>query len=163
MHQVEIVIATPGRLLDFLEQGVTNLKRVTYLVLDEADRMLVRHSSNNIHIHQGWACESLGGCLWSGHGLRASDSEDRVADTAGPVHTHTHTHTHRHPEPPDRLGCFPASLPLMSRRQTLMWSATWPKDVQALARWVYGAGTHAPHRHTQYSTSWGSCARVLLQ
>merc|ERR1712224_383884 len=36
----EIVIATPGRLLDFLEGGVTNLKRVTYLCLDEADRML---------------------------------------------------------------------------------------------------------------------------
>lgn len=37
---VEIVIATPGRLLDFLECGKTNLKRTTYLVLDEADRML---------------------------------------------------------------------------------------------------------------------------
>lgn len=37
---VEIVIATPGRLIDFLERGVTNLKRCTYLVLDEADRML---------------------------------------------------------------------------------------------------------------------------
>jgi len=37
---VEIVIATPGRLLDFLESNVTNLKRTTYVVLDEADRML---------------------------------------------------------------------------------------------------------------------------
>lgn len=37
---VEIVIATPGRLIDFLESGKTNLYRVTYLVLDEADRML---------------------------------------------------------------------------------------------------------------------------
>mmetsp|Transcript_26307 Transcript_26307/g.36419 ORF Transcript_26307/g.36419 Transcript_26307/m.36419 type:complete len:565 (-) Transcript_26307:169-1863(-) len=37
---VEIVIATPGRLIDFLESGTTNLFRVTYLVLDEADRML---------------------------------------------------------------------------------------------------------------------------
>ncbi|CAM9400375.1 unnamed protein product, partial [Laminaria digitata] len=37
---VEIVIATPGRLIDFLENGRTNLQRVTYLVLDEADRML---------------------------------------------------------------------------------------------------------------------------
>eukprot|EP01083_Nonionella_stella_P036528 99657_1 len=37
---IEIVIATPGRLLDFLENRITNLERVTYLVLDEADRML---------------------------------------------------------------------------------------------------------------------------
>lgn len=37
---VEIVIATPGRLIDMLESNHTNLRRVTYLVLDEADRML---------------------------------------------------------------------------------------------------------------------------
>ena len=36
----EIVIATPGRLIDFLESGKINLLRTTYLVLDEADRML---------------------------------------------------------------------------------------------------------------------------
>ena len=37
---VEICIATPGRLIDFLENRTTNLRRCTYLVLDEADRML---------------------------------------------------------------------------------------------------------------------------
>jgi len=37
---VEIVIATAGRLTDFLVSRTTNLQRVTYLVLDEADRML---------------------------------------------------------------------------------------------------------------------------
>ena len=35
---VEIIVATPGRLIDFLESGTTNLRRVTYLVMDEADR-----------------------------------------------------------------------------------------------------------------------------
>lgn len=40
MPGVEIVIATPGRLIDMLEAQHTNLRRVTYLVLDEADRML---------------------------------------------------------------------------------------------------------------------------
>lgn len=36
----EIVVATPGRLLDFLESGTVNLERTSYVVLDEADRML---------------------------------------------------------------------------------------------------------------------------
>ena len=36
----DIVIATPGRLLDLIEQRVVNLSKVEILVLDEADRML---------------------------------------------------------------------------------------------------------------------------
>ena len=37
---VEILIATPGRLLDLMEQGFITLKHIEYFVLDEADRML---------------------------------------------------------------------------------------------------------------------------
>ncbi len=37
---VDILIATPGRLLDLLGQGHLRLDRVSHLVLDEADRML---------------------------------------------------------------------------------------------------------------------------
>lgn len=37
---VEVLIATPGRLLDFISQGVLNLNQIEILVLDEADRML---------------------------------------------------------------------------------------------------------------------------
>mmetsp|Transcript_26016 Transcript_26016/g.40371 ORF Transcript_26016/g.40371 Transcript_26016/m.40371 type:complete len:338 (+) Transcript_26016:1088-2101(+) len=74
---VEIVIATPGRLIDHLEQGNTNLKRVTYLVMDEADRML----------DMGFEPQ-----------LRKIVSQIR----------------------PDR--------------QVLMWSATWPKEVERLAK-----------------------------
>jgi len=74
---VEIIVATPGRLIDFLEQGTTNLKRVSYLVFDEADRML-------------------------------------------------------------DMGFEPQMRKIVSQirpdRQTLLWSATWPKEVQSLAR-----------------------------
>ena len=75
---VEILIATPGRLLDFVNNNDTNLRRVTYLVLDEADRML----------DMGF--------------------EKEIQAIISKVN---------HPD-----------------RQTLMFSATWPKEVQALAR-----------------------------
>ncbi|KAL6613954.1 hypothetical protein ACP70R_036224 [Stipagrostis hirtigluma subsp. patula] len=74
---VEIVIATPGRLIDMLEAGQTNLRRVTYLVLDEADRML----------DMGF--------------------EPQIRKIIAQIR-------------PDR--------------QTLYWSATWPREVEALAR-----------------------------
>ncbi|XP_023013509.1 ATP-dependent RNA helicase p62 [Leptinotarsa decemlineata] len=73
---VEICIATPGRLIDFLSKGTTNLNRCTYLVLDEADRML----------DMGF--------------------EPQIRKILNQIR-------------PDR--------------QTLMWSATWPKQVEKLA------------------------------
>lgn len=39
-HGVDVLIATPGRLVDLMEQGVVRLDSVRMLVLDEADRML---------------------------------------------------------------------------------------------------------------------------
>lgn len=73
---VEVVIATPGRLIDFLERGITNLRRCTYLVLDEADRMLDMGFEPQIR---------------------------KIIEQIRPD------------------------------RQVLMWSATWPKEVQSLA------------------------------
>ncbi|MCZ7592948.1 MAG: DEAD/DEAH box helicase [Kiritimatiellae bacterium] len=37
---LDILVATPGRLLDLMNQGHINLKRVEVVILDEADRML---------------------------------------------------------------------------------------------------------------------------
>lgn len=37
---IDILVATPGRLLDLMNQGYINLKDIKYFVLDEADRML---------------------------------------------------------------------------------------------------------------------------
>ena len=40
LRGVDVVISTPGRLIESLESGATNLRRVTFLVLDQIDRML---------------------------------------------------------------------------------------------------------------------------
>jgi ATP-dependent RNA helicase RhlE len=37
---VDVIVATPGRLLDLMQQGHINLNNIKYFVLDEADRML---------------------------------------------------------------------------------------------------------------------------
>jgi ATP-dependent RNA helicase RhlE len=39
-HGVDILVATPGRLLDLMNQGYVNLAHVQVLILDEADQML---------------------------------------------------------------------------------------------------------------------------
>ena len=37
---IDVLVATPGRLLDLIGQGFVSLKRIEYFVLDEADHML---------------------------------------------------------------------------------------------------------------------------
>ncbi|KAF5834590.1 P-loop containing nucleoside triphosphate hydrolase protein [Dunaliella salina] len=81
---VHIAIATPGRLNDFLEAGQARLGNVSYLVLDEADRML----------DMGF-------------------------------------------EP--QIQKIVRSLP--RQRQTLFFSATWPKEVKAIASQFVGPRT----------------------
>ena len=55
----QIIVATPGRLMDLLDRRVVNLKDIEYLVLDEADEMLkwVEHVSigdpANLRRHSG--------------------------------------------------------------------------------------------------------------
>ncbi len=45
---VDVLVATPGRLLDLIDQGYISLKQVKYFVLDEADRMLDMGFINDI-------------------------------------------------------------------------------------------------------------------
>ena len=46
--RIDILVSTPGRLLDHVQQGTVNLSRVEVLVLDEADRMLDMGFINDI-------------------------------------------------------------------------------------------------------------------
>ncbi len=51
---IDVLIATPGRLLDLFNQGYINFKSIEYFVLDEADRMLDMGFLNDVKkiIHQ---------------------------------------------------------------------------------------------------------------
>ncbi|KAG8732949.1 RNA-dependent ATPase [Ceratobasidium sp. 423] len=77
-RSTRIVVGTPGRLKDFVEEGACDLSRVSYLVLDEADRMLDKGFENDIR---------------------------SIIEKTAP----------------------------MEKRQTLMFSATWPESVRRLA------------------------------
>ncbi len=51
---VDVLVATPGRLLDLMDQGYISLRDIKYFVLDEADRMLDMgfiHDINKIIAH----------------------------------------------------------------------------------------------------------------
>ncbi|KAK1759923.1 P-loop containing nucleoside triphosphate hydrolase protein [Echria macrotheca] len=74
----DIIVATPGRLKDFLSEGAVSLESVMFAVLDEADRMLDKGFEDDIKL-------ILGSC------------------------------------------------PPREKRQTLMFTATWPNSVRVLA------------------------------
>ena len=77
----DLLVATPGRLVDLIERGRISLMSIKYLVLDEADRMLDMGFEPQIR--------------------RIVEGED---------------------------------MPPTQGRQTLMFSATFPRDIQMLAR-----------------------------
>ena len=60
----QVVVGTPGRILDLINDGGLVLGAVEYLVLDEADRMLDKGFENDIraiigHTKQGAARQTL--------------------------------------------------------------------------------------------------------
>merc|ERR1712117_935254 len=64
-YGVDIVIATPGRLLDLIESNCTSLERCSYVVLDEADRMLDMGFEPQIRKILGQIRPDRQMCMWS--------------------------------------------------------------------------------------------------
>ena len=50
LHGIDILIATPGRLLDLMHQKFVNLNHIKLFVLDEADRMLDMGFIHDVHM-----------------------------------------------------------------------------------------------------------------
>jgi ATP-dependent RNA helicase DDX5/DBP2 len=44
----DFLVATPGRLMDFLNDGIITLRRVTYFVIDEVDRLIALNGAGNL-------------------------------------------------------------------------------------------------------------------
>lgn len=78
LQGANVVVATPGRLKDFMSDGTIDVSKTRYLVLDEADRMLDKGFEDDIK----------------------------------------HIISH---------------MPSSSKRQTAMFTATWPKSIRDLA------------------------------
>ncbi|KAI0820634.1 P-loop containing nucleoside triphosphate hydrolase protein [Trametes gibbosa] len=55
-----VIVGTPGRILDLVNDGACDLSRVSYLVLDEADRMLDRGFENDIRAIIGHTIQGAG-------------------------------------------------------------------------------------------------------
>src|SRR2546425_7549388 len=64
-RRVQIVVATPGRLIDHLKRGSIQLDDVRYVVLDEADRMLDMGFIEDIKFILFYVTEDRQTCLFS--------------------------------------------------------------------------------------------------
>merc|ERR1719499_2759418 len=62
---VEVVVATPGRLKDLVQMGCVSLAGISYLVLDEADRMLDQGFEDDIREIIGMTHKERQTCLFS--------------------------------------------------------------------------------------------------
>ena len=54
----DIIVSTPGRLLDLCEEGCCDLSEVSFMILDEADRML------DLYVCVACLLACLLGCRW---------------------------------------------------------------------------------------------------
>lgn len=90
-----LVVATPGRLIDLIKKREISLERVKYLVLDEADRMLVSD--------------------------KKTGKNKKEVSKSGFFH-----------DVEELVTLY--DMPPKEDRQTLMFSATFPKKIQELAQ-----------------------------
>jgi len=106
----QLIVATPGRLVDFLQRGLISLKICRFLILDEADRML--DMGFEPQIRQIVEKEGLDKIVFFFNKKKSKNFKYSI------------------PFPPFSSK----DMPGIGERQTMMFSATFPKEIQMLAR-----------------------------
>ncbi len=145
-HGPEVIVGTPGRVIDLLDRQIINLKNIRFIVLDEVDRMLdigFRDDIRNILSRMASVRRKLQNSedAWddrqdsAGSGQQAAGSEEEQADDSSHLalstqHSATstqHSSDSQHSAPSTQHSPPP-------RVQTMFVSATISSEIEKLAR-----------------------------
>ena len=122
----DVLVATPGRLIDLLQQGVIALDDIKYLILDEADKMLEMGFEEQV---------------------RSIVLDFKMPEKHVLVFNKDKTDTHDYTDSRGVVVPF---------RQTLLFSATFPKEIRRLAEDLLASVISEDDRNE-------SCAFISIQ